>query len=41
MGDVGVVTVAKLRTLGDNYKVLIESLSRIAEAGLTLGIVGR
>lgn len=28
-------------TLGDNYEEIIESLSRLADAGLTLNIVAR
>ncbi len=35
------VVVASPSALGDNYKELIESLSRLADAGLTLSIAAR
>ena len=34
------IVVATPSTLGDNYPEIVESLSRLAEAGLALGIAG-
>ena len=38
--DTKVVIVAKPSVLGDNYAEMCESLSRLARAGLQLGIAG-
>jgi dihydrodipicolinate synthase/N-acetylneuraminate lyase len=39
--DIGVIVVSHPRVLGDNYGEVIESLSRLAEAGLALQIASR
>jgi hypothetical protein len=39
--DIDIVVVAEPQTLGDTYEEIIESLSRLADAGLALRIVGR
>ena len=41
MGKLDAVLISHPEVLGDNYEELIENLSRIAEAGLLLGIAGR
>ncbi len=39
--DIGVIVVSHPAVLGDNYDEVIESLSRLAEAGFALQIAGR
>ncbi len=38
---VGDVIIASPKVIGDNYEEIVESLSRLAEAGLALRIAGR